>query len=86
MKRWQEIIGKSSLRHLDISNNPLHDQGVSLLIQGLLEGPVISEADAKRDPSRGPAWSRRPPKLRTLILKSVCMADETGVYLTQLIT
>jgi Leucine Rich repeat len=27
MKRWQEVIAKSSLRYLDFSNNPLYDEG-----------------------------------------------------------
>ena len=31
MKRWQEIIGKCSLRTLDISNNPLYDEGARCL-------------------------------------------------------
>jgi len=40
MKRWQEVIGKCSLRYLDISSNPLYDEGAICIIKGLLEGPL----------------------------------------------
>ena len=64
MKRWQEVLGKSHLRYLDISNNNLYDQGAICIIQALLEGPMITTADEKNNPSKGPAGSRRIPKLR----------------------
>ena len=76
------MLGKSSLRYFDISNNPLYDEGAICIVKGLLEGPLVTEAEAKRDPSRGPAWSRRQPKLRQLIMRNVSMGDEAGMVLT----
>jgi len=35
MKRWQEIIGKCSLKSLDLSNNPLYDEGALCIFKGL---------------------------------------------------
>jgi hypothetical protein len=51
-----------------------------------MEGPMITEAMAKEDPSLGKPWTRIVPKLKYLHLKNVNMSDETGVLVTQLIT
>jgi Leucine Rich repeat len=36
MARWQEVIGKCSLRYFDISCNYLYDEGAICIIKGLL--------------------------------------------------
>jgi Ran GTPase-activating protein (RanGAP) involved in mRNA processing and transport len=41
MRRWQEVLGKSHLRHFDVSFNPLRDEGAQCVIKALLEGQVI---------------------------------------------
>ena len=35
LKRWSEVINKSGLIHLDMSNNALEDEGTLLLIKGI---------------------------------------------------
>lgn len=83
MKRWQEVLGKSSLRYLDVSNNALYDEGAICLIKSLLDGPLISTDPLhKKDPS---TWVRKDPKLRTLLMRNVSMGDAAGMVLSQLI-
>lgn len=98
MRRWQEVLGKSHLRHFDLSFNPLRDEGAQCVIRSLLEGPVVKTADlpakhktaannkATTTSHEAPGWTRKLPKLRTLLLKNVDMGDEAGLVLTQLIT
>jgi Ran GTPase-activating protein (RanGAP) involved in mRNA processing and transport len=35
LKRWADCLGKTSLTHLDLSNNDLEDKGVLHLVKGL---------------------------------------------------
>lgn len=35
LKRWSDTLGKSGLKHLDMSFNDIEDQGVMYLIEGL---------------------------------------------------
>ena len=86
LKRWQEVIGKCNLRHFDISNNNLYDEGAQFLIRGLMEGPLVTEEMLRAHPNIGPLWSRLVPKLKYVHMKNVNMGDETGVLITQLIS
>ena len=69
MARWEEVVGACSLRRLDLSHNPLGDEGAIRLLRGLLEGR---------------AKARKPPRMRELALRNVDMGDEAGLVLTQL--
>ncbi len=87
MKRWEEVLGKSYLRYFDVSHNNLGDEGAVSLVKALLEGgPIRTKADERRDPSKGPAGTRRLPKLRHLLMKNINMGDEAGLVLTQLVS
>jgi len=87
MKRWEEVLGKSYLRYFDVSHNNLGDEGAVSLVKALLEGgPIRTKADERRDASKGPAGTRRLPKLRNLLMKNINMGDEAGLVLTQLVS
>lgn len=84
MARWEEVVGKCSLRHLDVSHNQLGDEGAIKLIKGLLEGPLRTKAEERRNPHK--AGLRRTPRLRHLVMRNVGMGDEAGLVLTQLVS
>jgi Ran GTPase-activating protein (RanGAP) involved in mRNA processing and transport len=85
MKRWQEIIGKCSLRELDLSGNPLYDAGATCIFKGLQEGTYISEKMVRQDPSLAPANRRLTPRLKYLSMRNVEMSDVTAPVITELL-
>lgn len=68
LKKWEKVLGRTGLLHLDLSFNNLADSGVISLVKGL---QVTQETE-------------RDPFLEYLGLKSVQMNDESGLQLSQL--
>ena len=85
MKRWQEIIGKCSLKSLDLSNNPLYDDGAKCIFKGLQEGTYISENMVRKDPSLAPANRRLTPSIKILCMRNVDMSDSTAPLIAEVL-
>lgn len=87
MHRWEEVLGRSPLKYLDISCNNLHDEGAMCVIRGLIQGWTVSQVDVKLAPAHKQwvASMRMLPKLRHLIMRNVEMGDQAGILLSQLI-